>query len=209
MALDTYTALLASVADWLNRSDLTAVIPDFVTLAESDIKRRVRRTSVTDQIDVDDEFVDPPSDMAELRSLSLVTGSPTRDLPLRVCTPEMLAETKARYAGVAGRPTDVAIIAKQLQFAPAPDQTYTANIFYFQSLDPLSTTTPTNDVLDEMPDVYLFGALMHAEKYLEHDEREQTWKARFDDAIEQINDVRTREEYNASIRDVRLPRVFG
>ncbi len=209
MSLDTYANLQLSVADWLNRSDLTTQIPDFISLAESELKRRVRRTSVTDQIDVDDEFVDIPSDMAELRSLSLVTGSPTQDVPIRVCTPEMLAESNARQAGVAGRPTDVAIVAGQLQFAPAPDQDYTANIFYFQSLDPLSSTNPTNDILAEAPDLYLFGALMHAEKFLEHDEREQTWKARFDDGIEQLNDVRTREEYNGSIRSLRLPVVFG
>ena len=36
MALDNYTNLIASIADWVNRSDLTAVIPDFVTLAESE-----------------------------------------------------------------------------------------------------------------------------------------------------------------------------
>lgn len=209
MSLDTYANLQASIADWLNRSDLTTQIPDFIALAESEIRRRLRRTSKTDQIDVDDEFVDIPSDMAELRSLSLVTGSPESDVPLRVCTPEMLAERKARQAGAAGRPSDVAVIAGQLQFAPAPDQTYTANIFYFQSLDPLSTTNTSNDLLDEAPDVYLFGALMQAEPFLEHDERIGTWKQKFDDGIDQLNDVRTREEYNASIRAVRLPVVFG
>ena len=36
MALDgTYAGLKASVADWLNRADLTAVVPDFITLAEA------------------------------------------------------------------------------------------------------------------------------------------------------------------------------
>ena len=33
MALTTYTELKASVADWLNRTDLTNVIPDFISLA--------------------------------------------------------------------------------------------------------------------------------------------------------------------------------
>lgn len=209
MSLDTYANLQLAVADWLNRSDLTAVIPDAITLCEADMKRRLRRTSVSDQIDVDDETVDMPSDLAELRSLSLVTGSPTLDVPLRVCTPEMLAERKARQAGVASRPTDVAVVAGKLQFAPAPDQTYTANIVYFQSLTPLGSLNPTNAVLDEAPDAYLFGTLYHLEAYLEHDERMPTWKQKYDDAIDQLNDVRTREEYGASIRDVRLPRVFG
>jgi len=39
MSLANYTDLLASVATWLNRTDLTSVIPDFVTLAEERIAR--------------------------------------------------------------------------------------------------------------------------------------------------------------------------
>lgn len=209
MSLDTYANLQLSVADWLNRSDLTTVIPDLIALAEAEIKRRLRRTSITDQIDVDGEFVDPPSDMAELRSISLSTGSPTQDVPLQVCSPEMLAERKARSAATAGRPTHVAIVAGQLQFAPPPDQVYTANVFYYESLDPLTTTNATNVVLDEAPDAYLFGALLQAEPYLEHDDRIPIWREKFDRAIDQLNDVRDREEYNASLRPIRLPVVFG
>jgi hypothetical protein len=209
MALDSFAHLQTAVADWLNRSDLTAVIPDFVTLAEVEMKRRLRRTSVSDQLDIDDEVVDLPSDLSELRSISLVTGSPNLDTPLRLCTPEMLAERKARGDGVSGRPTDFAIVAGQLQVAPAPDQTYTANIVYFQTLDPLSTTNTSNTVLDEAPDAYLFGALLQAEPYLEHDDRIPVWRERFDRAIDQLNDKRAREEDDASLRSVRLPIVFG
>ena len=40
MALDTYTGLKASVADFLNRGDLASAIPDFITLAEAQMTRR-------------------------------------------------------------------------------------------------------------------------------------------------------------------------
>ena len=42
MALTTYTGLKASIADFLNRDDLTSVIPDFVALAEAQINRDIR-----------------------------------------------------------------------------------------------------------------------------------------------------------------------
>ena len=42
MALTNYTGLKASIADFLNRDDLTSVIPDFVALAEAQINRDVR-----------------------------------------------------------------------------------------------------------------------------------------------------------------------
>ena len=42
MALSTYSELKTSVADWLNRSDLTSAVPDFISLAEAQVERRLR-----------------------------------------------------------------------------------------------------------------------------------------------------------------------
>jgi hypothetical protein len=42
MALDgSYAGLQASIADFLNRGDLSTVIPDFITLAEAQMARRL------------------------------------------------------------------------------------------------------------------------------------------------------------------------
>lgn len=208
MALDTYANLQVAVADWLNRTDLTTQIVDFIGLAEAEMKRRLRRTSVRGTLTISAEAVTIPAGLAQLRSISLVSGSPSQDAPLRMCTPEMLAERKARSAGVAGRPTDVAIMGNAFVFAPPPDATYTANIFYYAQLTPLSVTNTTNTILTEAPDAYLFGALLQAEPFLEHDDRLALWQSKFDNAIEQLNNVRDLEEHTASIQAVRLPVVF-
>jgi len=42
MALSTYDELKASVADFLNRDDLTNVIPDFIKLSETVMNREIR-----------------------------------------------------------------------------------------------------------------------------------------------------------------------
>ena len=42
MALASYSDLTSSIADWLNRDDLTNVIPDFVKLAETQLNREIR-----------------------------------------------------------------------------------------------------------------------------------------------------------------------
>ena len=39
MAISNYSELKAAIADWLNRSDLTDSIPDFIALAETRHKR--------------------------------------------------------------------------------------------------------------------------------------------------------------------------
>jgi hypothetical protein len=210
MALDgTYIGLKASLADWLNRSDLTAQIPDFIILAEAEMKRRLRRTSVRNSaFSITAQAVAAPGDCAELRSIYLISTQMMQDVPIRLCTPEMLAERRARNAGAVGRPSDVAVMAGYFNFAPAPDQTYTAEIFYFQSLIPLNVGTPTTTLYTEAPDMYLYGALLQAAPFLENDERIPTWQGKFDNSIEQMNYVREREEYTASLRAVRLPVVF-
>lgn len=209
MALNTYATLQTAIADWLNRTDLTATIPDFITLAEAEIKRRLRRSTTRTTITVNDEAETAPADMAELRALNFVSAQAWLDRPLDICTPEMLAERRARFGGVSARPLSVAYIAGQLVFAPPPDTTYTAEIVYFTQLTPLSVSNTSNAVLVEAPDAYLYGALLQAEPYLEHDARLPVWQGKFDAAIDQLNAVRQNEEYGASLRPIRLPVVFG
>lgn len=208
MSLDSYTALKSSIADWLHRNDLTSQIPDFITLAEAEIKRRLRRSTTWTTLTVSTETTNVPADCAELRSVIFISGSPDRDVPLRIGTVEMVAERKARSAGVAERPTDGCLVAGQLLVAPPPDQTYTVNLFYYTSLTPLSGAVATNPVLAEAPDAYVFGALLQAEPFLENDARIPVWQAKFTSAIEQLNEVRTREEFSASLRPIRLPVTF-
>lgn len=209
MSLDTYTNLKAEVADWLNRTDLTTQIPTFIALAEAEMKRRLRRYSTRTTITISTEESTLPTTVAELRSISLESGSPTQDMPIRIGTPEMIAERKARAGATTGRPTDAFLIGRILVVSPVPDQSYTARIVYYAQLTPLSASVATNSELTEAPDAYLFGALWQAELFLEHDERATSWLTKFDAAIEQLNLVRENEEFRASIRSLRLPMVFG
>jgi hypothetical protein len=42
MAISTYSELQSSMADFLNRSDLTSVIPTFIALGEARMNRDIR-----------------------------------------------------------------------------------------------------------------------------------------------------------------------
>ena len=42
MALDTFSGLKSSIADWINRDDLTSVVPSFIVLAEATFNRTIR-----------------------------------------------------------------------------------------------------------------------------------------------------------------------
>ncbi len=92
MALATYTNLQASVAAWLHRSDLTALIPDFVALAESRIARdlRIRRQVVTVPISTvaNNQAIALPTGFLEIENISISSTSPAATLS--VVTPEIL-----------------------------------------------------------------------------------------------------------------------
>lgn len=210
MALDSYTNLKAAIADWLNRTDLATQIPDFISLAEAKMKRKIRKwTVLNSSFSITGAAVAAPADLSVPRSIRLDSGSPMQDKALRMGTIEILNDRKARSAGVAGRPDTVAFINGVFYFAPEPDQTYTAELFYFSTLTPLSASVASNSVLVEAPDAYLFGALTYSAPYLEHDERIQVWQQNFEEAIEQLNDKRQEDELTASLPEARLPMVFG
>lgn len=210
MAFSTYTELKASVADWLNRTDLTDAIVDFIDLAEAELTRRVRRQTRTSTIYAAAATATPPSDMASPIAMWLSTDEVYRDVPLTICTPEMLRTRLARANGTTGRPTHVAYFDNDFWFAPIPDTSYDVIVLYNMQLTKLSTSPSlSNDILEHAPDAYLFGALLQASPYLEHDERIAVWQMKFDNAIEQLNHLRDEEAYGAGPKDASLPIVFG
>lgn len=208
MQLDTYSDLQDAIAQYLNRDDLGEQIPTFITLAEKQIKRRLRRSKSRQTVQFSGDSFQIPATIAEIASVRLVTSETSQDTPFSIVTPEMLNEMKARF-GVAGRPRFGAVVGRELMFAPAADQTYDAELIVFLSTTPLSDDNPTNSVLSEAPDVYLFGALMEAAPFTEEDERIPTWEAKYEKALKELRILREREEYSASLRPIRLPVVFG
>ncbi len=208
MAFATYTDLQTSIGNWLVRPDLSANFPDFITLAEAEIDRVLRRTVSRATITISQDTTPLDASVNELRNVRLVTSSPWQDTAFDVVTPEMLADVRARYS-TAGRPKAAAVIAGKLVVAPAPDTVYTAEIVYYAKLVPLSSTNPSNVILTEAPDLYLYGALKHSAPFLKNDERLAMWQQLFQDALDQLAARREREEHGANMRPMKLPVVFG
>jgi hypothetical protein len=97
MALTTYTELKTSIADWLNRSDLTATIPDFISLAEAQIERtlRTRQMLTRTTLTIDGEFESTQSDFLETRALKLTSTNPVT--PLSFMTMDALDEEATKF----------------------------------------------------------------------------------------------------------------
>jgi hypothetical protein len=205
----TYSELQEAVANWLDRDDLEDRIPDFIALAEAKMRRRLRRKVVRASLTLDDAEVSLPATLEELRSIWLVNDSePTKGWPLRVVTPEVLAEKRQAYH-VADTPRFASVVDGVLLLVPEPSGDYDAEIVYFEKLVALSDAAPVNSMLTEAPDMYLYGALAEAAPYLEHDERVGLWQGEFAKAIVELNTDRQNKEFGASLRPVRLPVILG
>lgn len=185
MALSTYTELKSSVADWLNRTDLTSVIPDFISLAEAQIERtlRTRQMIVRATASIDSEYSAVPADFLETKSIKLNTNPVTS---LTFETVDALDSLKSTTYISAGKPQLFSIVGGQIRVLPVPDSTYTAELIYYAKLSKLSSTNATNWLLTQAPDVYLYGSLMQAAPYLKDDSRIPVWAAIYTRGLEEL-----------------------
>jgi hypothetical protein len=185
MALTTYTELKASVADWLNRTDLTNVIPDFISLAEAQIERtlRTRQMIVRATASIDTEYSAVPADFLETKSIKLNTNPVTA---LVFESIDALDSLKSTTYISPGRPGYFGIVGGQIRVLPVPDSTYTAELIYYAKLSKLSSSVATNWLLTQAPDVYLYGSLMQAAPYLKDDSRVPVWAAIYTRGLEEL-----------------------
>lgn len=188
MALATYTDLQATVAGFLDRTDLTARIPDFILLAEAQMNRRLRvRQMVTRaEASISAEFTDQPTDLLQPITLSLeISESDVRFL--EYLSPErMLAEKSKISAVAAGEPQYWTIVGGCIQVLPQPSATYTGELTYYAKIPALASNS-TNWLLTLAPDAYLYGSLVQAAPYLMEDERVVTWGQMYINSVEELN----------------------
>jgi len=198
MALTTYTELKASIADFLNRDDLTSVIPDFITLAESQINRDVRHWKMearsSGQQDPSDEYMQIPADWVETIRLH-ITGSGTSAINL--ISRDAMADKRQGDEDTSGTPMYYTHADGQFQLYPTPDATTDFELLYYQKIPSLSSNAD-NWLLTEAPDVYLYGALLHSAPYLAEDERVAIWAQMYSASVARLNEASELARYSGS-----------
>jgi len=204
MALTTYTELKASLANWLNRSDLTTEIgDDFIKLAEADFNSKLRVRSMIDQVSitVNAETVAIPTDFLQIRDFYILAGQ--TKTPLVYSTPATMDATSG--TSTTGRPSTFTILGDTIRFSPKPDASYTAKMNYFKKFPALSSSVATNYILGSHPAIYLYGSLFHAANFLGgiNPQQVQIWQQMFGTAMERLELNDREDEYNGSPLQVR------
>jgi hypothetical protein len=203
MPITTYAELKTNIADFLNRDDLTSVSSTFVSLAEADLNRQIRhwRQEKRSTAEIDTQYSAIPADMLEVIRFYITSGD-TRPLEL-ISQAEML-DRKFRNLNTNGQPAYYAVTAGELEVYPVPDGTYTAELYYFGKTDALSDSNTSNWILENYPDAYLYGSLIHSAPYLKDDARIQVWAALYQNAIDAINQASEKAKFGGSGRRMKI-----
>jgi hypothetical protein len=183
MAISTYAELQSAIASWLHRTDLTAVIPDFIDLCEASMQRNLKvgdqETTATLSL-TSSGTVALPTGYNGARRLRYFDGSVYQDISFVDLVP-------SDYDGVtASRPVVAVVVGSNLTIRPIPDQTYTATLDYYAKFTPLSTTDTSNWILTSHPDAYLYGTLLQSAPYVGTDVRFPVWSDGYKTAIDEI-----------------------
>jgi hypothetical protein len=184
MSLTTYAGLQTSIADFLDRQDLTASIPTFIALAEARISRDLSHWKQEKRVTTtfNEQFELIPNDMIEALSLQHVGGG-------RIMT-MAATEMQERRGDVnyqAAKPTNVRLTAGQFELFPEPDEAYSVSLLYRGRIPALADDNTSNWLLLDAPDILLYGALGNSAPYLKDDARLSVWAALYQSAVDALN----------------------
>ena len=184
MALSTNADLQASIADWLNRSDLSAQIPDFLTLAQLKINRRL---SIVEQ-----EILTEITPVAQATTLPVGTKFvvSVSDSNGRRVEPVSMSEI-LDYAAESGSVTRYSVSGDKIYFAPTPASDNTDAFSVLYSADKDLNGGDSGPVL--LQDIYLNAALHEAYVYLKDDGRVAYFKGMVDEGVANVQARRAKQ----------------
>lgn len=200
VSIANYGQLKTAVGSWVNRSNLTAKIPDFIALAEDRIARDTRIRPLDQETSA--------AITINAQTVSFATAGISDFLGARRFYQNNSSHPKLAYmpseafwetagAWQTGTPQYFTIEGSGLSFAPAPDTTYTGRLLYWKRWAALSADADTNWLLQNHRELYLAGALIEAAVYRSDESAALRWAAVFDDAAEQLERATLAAKYPA------------
>ncbi|MFG1413972.1 hypothetical protein V5G24_22995 [Xanthobacter sp. VTT E-85241] len=167
MDLDSYAGLQNEITDWLVRPDLASKAPTFIALFEADIRPKVH---ALEQIAISIITTTPGTATVELPATAKGVSALAHVRPgmPKMAQQSPLTLLQSPRAGVSGVPCQFAWEGgRTVRLAPIPDGEYELRAIYRENFAPLSADVASNWVLEEFPNLYLYGALGHAKTYMQ------------------------------------------
>jgi hypothetical protein len=139
-----------------------------------------------------------PAGFLEMRSLVVQGPRPRQLSPV---TPQDYSSTCLALGRA--EPEAFTLAGDCLRLGPAPDATYAVEMAFYRKLPALSATNPSNWLMANKPDVYLWAALLEAATYLGDDEGAQRYFALYRAAAEGLMNANARDRFGGAALQLR------
>jgi len=210
MAISTKAELHTAVANWLNRSDLTARIPEFISLAEAQLNRllRTRDMLIRSTGSTSSQYVSLPADFLEMMNIELTSTSP----PKRIIyiTSDRSDDYREKRNNTTGVPSYYTIEGDFIQLLPNPDKTYTIQMTYYQPIPALSGLSDSGYswLLTNHPDIYLYGTLLQSAPYLMDPQSIGTWGTMYSQSIQELQTADEKSRFSGATLNMRPKYIY-
>lgn len=177
MSIATYTELQTSLTNWLSRTNdtnLQALYPDFIMLAEAKFNRALRTrnmeaaTSLTPVAGV----CTLPTDYLELRRIYIDTDTP---IELEYLPPEQFYLKFPIMQNDSISPSRYYTIESGSIILSEQTTNNAIKILYYQKIPALTALNTSNWLLSAHPDLYLAESLAEAYDVIKNDAMSQKW----------------------------------
>ena len=197
MAISNYTELQTAVANWLDRDDLTARIPEFIALAEARFNRVLRLRSMEAKYTANTVAAQRnlalPAGYIQMRNFQVNTSPLTT---LSYVTPEIYDRLWGGSTG--GTPKFYTILANEVSFGPIPGSVMEVEMLFYKKFDNLSGSVATNWLITNAPDIYLYGSMLEAEPFIMNDERVQLWAQALQQGVSDLQEQDNKDRHSGS-----------
>ena len=199
MSISTYAELQTAVANELRVSNLTARIPEFISQGENRINRNLRVREMEEQVEVTysasatDNYIAIPAGYIDKVQLAMKKKTQDRKdyVPLKYVAPTQFfyyTGDKAYYHNNAISNYRFYMhytMRDQFEMARSVDEDHDVLIHYYKRWD--IETDSTNWLLTNHEDLYLFSAMIAAQRYIKKEERDVSWRSDFDAVVSELN----------------------
>ena len=210
MAISTKAELHTAIANWLNRSDLTARIPEFIALAEASFNRnlRTRDMLVRSTAPVSGQYVSIPTNFLEMLNIELTSTTPSRRLIY--ASSDRADDFRSQQNDTTGIPIYYTIEGESIQLTPTPNTSFTLQLNYYKTITALSGLADSayNQLLASHPDVYLYGTLMQASPYLMDMEKTQIWDGLLARSIQELQSSDEASKYAGGTLSMKTKYIY-
>ena len=206
MAITNYGTLKAAIADFLNRDDLTAVIPTFIDFAQDKINRdlRTRQMVARATANIDSQYNAFPPNFLQVRDIRLNTN-PVQ--ALEYVSSEQQNQERSRNA-TSGRPRLFSVIGESFEVFPTPDTSYECEIAYYEKIPDMTADSDTNWLLTKSPELFVYGSLVHSAPYLKDEDKIVIWQTLYRDVFNSLTLEDEKSRFSGTTPRMRT-RSFG